>query len=223
MEPSRIVSHFGIHVDDTGVAFLEQGRGSTNAAGLSRKSGLEVRLPSRKQHCNHQIPLASPVPHDHHWEFFGSLLDDPLARAMLPVPKSDGGVFYIAEDPRLSTVLVLLAKLSSPIYNVIVPIWMLNKTAIVAELQSTNVQPFVLAGVEPKHSMMLAQLAEATVYLPRTLVLCGCKDVPSPPGAKRLTTRLTDETQNPHDLIGLPWEQLGAAVVRKHMRHDWHI
>ena len=139
MQPTRTVFHYGIHVDDTGVAFLEQGRGSTNAAGLSRKSGLEVRLRSRKQHCNHQIPLASPVPHDHHWELFGSLLGDPLVRAMLPVPKSDGGVFYIADNPRLCMIMVLLTKLSSPIHNVVVPISMLNEATVVAELQSTNI------------------------------------------------------------------------------------
>jgi len=127
MEPSRIVSHFGIHIDSDGVAFLEQGRGSTNVVGLSRKSGLEVRLPSRRKHCNHQVPLSSPVPHDHHWQFFGSLLSDPLVRAMLPVPKSDDRLFYIGDNPRLSTVLILLSKLSSPIHNVVVPIWALKR------------------------------------------------------------------------------------------------
>jgi hypothetical protein len=81
----------------------------------------------------------------------------------------------------------------------------------------------VLVGIEPKHSVMLAQLAEAAVYLPRTLVLSGREDVPLPPQVRRIASRLTDETRSVTDLMALPWEQLGAAVVRKHMRHDWTL
>ena len=118
---------------------------------------------------------------------------------------------------------MLLGNLSAPIYHVVVPIGTLTKATIVAELQSTNVQPLVLIGIEAKHSAMLAGVAEAALSLPRTLILSGRDDVPLPPQVRRITSRLTDDVRNLHDLMALPWEQLGAAVVRKYMRNDWTL
>ena len=88
---TKTVSHYGIHWDDNGVAWLLQGRGSTNAIGLKERPPFKVQLPTKDRHCNHQVPTAAPVPNDYHWEFFTQLLDDELVRAMMPVPKDAGG------------------------------------------------------------------------------------------------------------------------------------
>jgi hypothetical protein len=222
MSEANIVTHHGIHFDPEGVAFLEQGRGSTNAVGLHRKSPFVVKLESSKRHCNHMIPLSTPVPNDHHWEFFMSLLDDPLVRAMLPIPKADGGVYFVANQPNLTMLLVLLSKMSSPIYNVVIPMWTLTGPAILTELQNTNVQPFVITDCEPKHSDLISKISQAAVYLPRKVVFAGDANVALNPGCKRITTTLTDPKHNLNDLAALPWEQLGATVVRKFMRREWH-
>src|SRR5690606_12205150 len=145
-----------------------QGRGGTNAIGLRERAPFQVELPNRSKHCNHQIPLSTPVPNDHHWDFFLQLLDDPLVRAMLPIPKKAGGVYYLADpNGEALDVLLMLSKLSSPIYSTVVPVWSLTEQAIITELQQTNVQPLVLTQMEPKNSDLLSRVARAAVHLPR--------------------------------------------------------
>ena len=127
------VPHYGVVWDEDGIPWILQGRGSTNGAGLAKKSPYEVRLPSGKRHCNHQIPTATPVPNDYHWNYFLQLLGDPLVRAMLPLPKKDGGVYYVADDSdSLTLLLVMLSTMSSPIYNVVLPMWMMTPPIIVS-------------------------------------------------------------------------------------------
>lgn len=217
-----IVSHYGIHWDANNIAFLMQGRGGTNAVGLKEKAPFIVRLSSKQRHCNHQIPLATPVPNDHHWNFFRQLLNDPLVRAMLPIPKETGGAFFIEDrGEQLVMVLVMLSKMSSPIYPVVVPAWTMTKEAVIYVLQETNVQPLVLTEVEAKHSDILAQVAKSAVYLPRKIVFVGQADVVVPQTVKRIRTSLLSEQYNLSDLMALPWESLGAVVVRKYMRGEW--
>ena len=213
---ATVVSHYGIHWAPNGIAFLMQGRGGTNAVGLKEKPPFEVRLPTGK-HCNHQIPLAIPVPHDVHWLYLQQLLDDPLVQAMLPIPKTDGGCYFIADEAN-EPYLVLLSKLSSPIYPCVVPVTTPTPEAIIQELQQTNVQPFSVTRLEAKHSSLIGQVAKSATYLPRKLVMCGQKDVVLPPVVMRIETKLDAFDMN--DLVSLPWEGLGATIVRKFMRKE---
>ena len=218
-----IVSHYGIHWDDKGIAFLMQGRGGANALGLKEKAPFHVKLPDKSKHCNHQVPLATPVPHDYHWDYFMQVLDDPLVQAMLPLPKKAGGVYFVEDDGshELMKILTTLSTMSSPIYPCVVPIWMVGKDAIIKELQQTNVQPYVVVQVEAKHSALISEIAKAAVYLPRKLIFAGRSDVVVPPGAKRIKTELTSEKYDINDLLALHWEGLGATVIRKFMRREW--
>jgi hypothetical protein len=120
-------------------------------------------------------------------------------------------------------ILVMLSRMSSPIYPCVVPIWTLTAEAVVAELQQTNVQPFVLTKIEGKHSPMAGQVARAAVYLPRRLILAGQSDVVLPPVVKRIETQLDKGKYDIHDITVLPWESLGAATVRKYMRKEWPL
>ena len=72
------------------------------------------------------------------------------------------------------------------------------------------------------HSELIVKIAQAAVYLPRKIVFAGSADVALNPSCKRVTTTLTDEKYNLNDLMALPWEQLGATVVRKFMRKEWN-
>jgi len=219
----QVVSHYGIHWSRD-IAFLMQGRGGSNAIGLKEKAPFEVQLPNKTKHCNHQIPLANPVPNDYHWEYFLQLLEDPLTQAMLPVPKEDGGCHFVS-DPKddLMLILVMLSRMSSPIYPCVVPIWTITAEAAVAELQQINVQPFVLVKIEAKHATMAGQVAKAAVYHPRRLILAGRPDTVLPPVVKRIDTQLDKGKYDINDVMGLPWESLGAATVRKYMRKEWPL
>lgn len=218
----KIVSHYGIHWTDEGVAFLEQGRSGANAVGLRMKSPFNVQLPNRKRHCNHQITLNSAVPSDLHWDYLSQLFGDDLVRAMLPLPKLDGGVFWLEQSEGIEVFLTTLARMSSPINPIVIPIWMVKAADnIIDELHSTNVQPLILTGVEPKHSSLIADVAKAATILPRRLILVGSPDVIVPQSAKRIRTELSSpDLINIQDFTALPWEQLGATVVRKFMRRE---
>ncbi|MFN4090378.1 MAG: hypothetical protein ACK4QW_15225 [Alphaproteobacteria bacterium] len=217
----NIVPYYGIHWDRK-IAYLMQGRSGTNAIGSKEKVPFQVQLPGKRRHCNHQIPLATPVPNDYHWDYFIQLLDDPLVRAMLPIPKADPGAFFLVDDDaKLNTILVLLSKLSSPIHNVVTPMWTTTPSGIVDQMQTTNVQPLVYSGVEPKHSDTVNQVAKATPQLPSKVIFVGSGDTIVPAGMRRLTTSLGEGQFDVNDLIALPWENLGATVVRKYMRNEW--
>lgn len=217
-----VVPYYGIHRTSTGVAYLQQGRSGTNALGLREKSPFVVRLPTGRVHCNHQIPLSAPVPHDHHWEIFLKLVDDPLVEAMLPLPKEPGeGVYFLpAEDDRHTLALVMLSTMSSPIYPCVVPAWMMRREKLVAELYSTNVQPLVVTHLTAKHSDLVNELTMVAATAPRKLLLVGKPDVIVPKSVKRLETDLFSHEME--DLQGLPWEILGATLIRKYMRGEWN-
>ena len=82
----------------------------------------------------------------------------------------------------------------------------------------SNVQPLVLMGVKPPQTATLNQIAEALPTLPRRLIVTGSDDVVVPQGITRIVTSLNKYDQ--HDLVRLPWESLGAVLVRKHMRKE---
>jgi hypothetical protein len=217
----NIVSHYGIHWDSGGVAWLHQGRGGTNAWGLKEKSPFTVRLPSRQIHCNHMIQLSASVPNDHHWQIFAQMLDDALVRAFLPTPKADGGVYYVENlGAEQALILAVLAKMSSPIYSIVNPMWTLTPTAILQQMQNTNVQPFVITDVAAKDSETVSQLAKAAVYAPRKLVFVGANDVVLNPSVKRLKTEITKYSTP--DLVSLPWETLGATTCKLYMRKEFN-
>jgi hypothetical protein len=167
------------------------------------------------------IPLSTPVPDQTHWEFFNHLVDDDLAQAMLPLPKRDSGIFFVEESDPVHTIVVMLSKMSSPIYPIVVPIWTVTPQAIANELLTTNVQPYVLYGVSAKHTKLIADLAKICLTAPRTLVLMGASDVVLPSNVRRIKTRLTSTQYSLSNMMVLPWESLGAHVVRKYMRNEW--
>jgi hypothetical protein len=171
------------------------------------------------------MTLNTSVPSDLHWDYLSQLYSEDLVRAMLPIPKLDGGAYWLEESPGIEVILTALARMSSPIHPVVIPIWMVKAADnIIDELHSTNVQPLVLTGVEPKHSSLIADVAKAATILPRRVIFVGNADVIVPPTAKRITTQLTNpDLFNVQDFNALPWEQLGATVVRKFMRRELNL
>lgn len=219
----QIVSHYGIH-EKRGVRYLMQGRSGTNAIGMREAPPFAVKLLDRKRHCNHQIPLTIPVPNDFHWNFFLEILKDPLVQALLPVPKEGAGAFFVEDQgPAMLHLLINLSKMNSPIYNVVVPIWTMTQSQIMAELQYTNVQPLVLTMVEPKHSELLSQIGKVAAYAPRRVLFVGTSDVVVTPPIVRIQTMLLNQQYDPIDFYILPYDALGATALRKYMRGEWPI
>jgi hypothetical protein len=220
----QTVSHYGLHWNEDNVAFLEQGRGGANAVGLKMRSPFRVVLKNKKRHCNHQVALNSPVPDDKHWDYFMQLTKDDLVKNMMPIPKSDGGVYALEQNDQILGVVSAMMAMSAPIYDAVLPMWAIESSqAIMEELHSTNIQPLVITDIEPKHSCDIADVARGAVYAPRKLFLLVNEGVVVPPQAVRLETQMGDpDLINLKSFEALPWQSLGAQVVRKHMRGELH-
>lgn len=233
---TQVVNHYGIHWDDNNIAWLEQGRAGVNALGYAKKSPFQVMLSGSGKHCNHQIPTAIPIPNDAHWNYFLNLLEsDPLVELMLPLPKDEqeyifhapknpgvGGFYITSTDHNLITILHCLTRMTSPIYSQVRPIWTVELKKILFELENTNIQPFVYYGLEAKDSKTLGKIAQSLSGRPAKAFFVGNSDVIVPQIVERIETRLFTDEFNFNDIIRLPWESIGAVVVRKHMRGEWN-
>lgn len=218
-----VVGSYGIHYDESRVAWLEQGRAGVNAISLKQRSPFTVKLPGGRRHCNHQIPLAVPIPNDRHWEVFMALIDDPLVRAMLPFPKKDSGLYYVNDTERLPDFLVMLSRMTSPIYPVVVPLWTMDPQAILTALAETNVQPLVMTGAKLTDLPLIRQIAPVALHAPRKMVLSGTSEAVLPSTFQRIETKLTDANLfDFNELNAMPWESLGATAIRKYMRGEWN-
>lgn len=214
------VSYFGLHEAD-GVLWLQQGRGGHNFLGLNKKSPYNVAL--RRKHnraCPHMINAASPNPDREQWARFLVLLQDPMVRALLPIPKQYGDLVPYVNDPNneLAMKLVLLTKMSSPIYPMVMPFVGMTQAQILGELETTNVAPLVLTGVLPEHTTDLHELAQKARLLPRKLLCTGDSTVVIRAPLQRLQTLLWEYDEL--ELAMLPWETLGAFVLRRHARGE---
>ncbi|MGO4302179.1 hypothetical protein [Cupriavidus sp. RAF12] len=212
------VPHYGVHWSEDGIAFLHQGRQSTNVLGLAMKSPFQVKE-SKGRPCNHLLPISAPVPDPIHWNRFQGLGTDPLVQAMLPLPKEGAGCYYV-DDPQdlLGLKLVLLSKLSSPITSVVKLLWMTKSSDIMAELQRTNVQPLVLIRATLKDQKVVNEIIQAAPYLPRKVIIAGDPDLVITPPAQRIKTGLFDH--NDRDFAELPFEVLGMTILRRYMRRE---
>ncbi len=209
------VEHFGAHWDGS-IGWLQQGRGSTNFLGLPKSS--PFRNP--KTECNHLFPVAAPIPDKVHWEAMMRIKDDPLFQAMLPVPREmDDRAFYL-EDPYddLNLYIASLSRLSSPIHSVLKPAWMIKGKELERQMTATNVQTWVITQMDRKHVELLSAINNSTNYLPRTVLITGAADVPVPSKIKKITTKIRDTELS--DLMTLPFEILGATLLRRYMRKE---
>jgi hypothetical protein len=216
------VTHYGVHWAPGAIAYLHQARGDQNAIGLREGSPFFVRTPKRATICNHLVQLNAINPAREHLTLFRQiLLHDSLARFMLPLPKDAGGpgVARITGAPNMLH-LTLLAKMSSPVRKPFLRADFAQPKQIADELEVTNIQPLVLLDVKPEHMRTIGQVMRIAEDCPRRLLICAHGDVPvraEEVSAPRM--ELEDQTS----LVALPWETLGAIVLRAWMRVEWDV
>lgn len=190
------LGHYGLHWLH-GVAVLLQGKGPETAI---PSLIVEAKLAGRGR-CNHQIDLWADE------ELPSELADDPLIKAMMPLPR-DGLVPFLDET---EVPLWALARMSSPITSIFRPLWSLTPFALQRELNATNVQPLVLTDIQSQHRILLDQVLAIARYSPRPVLLVGSPLVSNRPGMERITTSV------PADAELIPWEAIGATLIRNHM------
>jgi hypothetical protein len=219
---SRIyVPHWGVHWAPGGLAYLHQARGDTNAIGVKEPSPFAVRVASRGAVCNHLVQLNALNPAREHMDLFRAvLMGDALARFMLPIPTIKGepwaAMTRLPDPPGVT----LLTKLSSPIRKPILWADFTTPKVVSMALEETNIQPLVLMGVKIAHMRMIETILRSTVEPARRLLIVPAPDVPL--GLPDLDAPKM-RSHDARELLTLPWETLGAVVLRAYMRREWNI
>ena len=216
---SVTTTRYGVHwAQDT--AYLHQARGDTNALGLRQKSPFTVRT-ARNIPCNHMIQLAALTPARSHLDKLQELVSrSELVRFMLPVPKDDQlepGVLFTSDPDADLLQVAFLARMSGPVR---LPVCWANTVSIqtlVAELNATDVQPLILAGVTPDRLGLARDAMRESRNAPRRLLVMARKDTPLAGGLDASWLFEQDEVE----LGLLPFESLGATVLRAYMRREY--
>lgn len=211
------VHRWGVHWAPGGIAYLHQTRGDQNAIGLREPSPFVVRPARRGAICNHLFQLNALNPAREHLNLFRSLLKtDSLVRYMLPLPREGGAV--VVRKPNVAH-LTMLGKMSSPVRKPVLWADFTDARTLSGLLEETDVQPLVLAGVQIKHMRMIEAIMPIAETTTRGLVIAP-RDLDAPvrlPEVEAPTMTAAD----PGETLTLPWETLGAIVLRAYMRREW--
>lgn len=211
------VQNYGLHWDGS-VAWLLQGRGKG-----SNFVGLKGTCPFTASNamCNHLVPVASPIPDRHHWQEFTRIMNDPLVRAMLPIPRSPGKNTFFLEDPHndFGLFLICLSRLSSPILPVVKPAWTVKVKDLEKEMSSSNIQPMVVVQSTGKSQNVIDLIVQLAPHSPRTVIISGEPEVVASPEFQRVDTQIR-KLINLEELLPLPLESIGAAILRRYSRRE---
>lgn len=217
----QVVGHYGLH-DANGVWYLHQGRKqAANFISLTRPSPFEVlNEAGKKFSCPHLINTSAPMPDKVQWEFFLELFKDPLLPHFLPVPRSmtDPIPYVVDANNELMMSLVLLSRMSSPIYPVVHQIQHLNMPRIQAELRLTNVSPFVITNIKTENQYLIEEIANEARRCPRRLILVGDPMLVIRPPMMKVQTFIQDFDEM--YLHSAPMESLGAVALRRWARGE---
>lgn len=213
----KSVQNYGLHWDGS-VAWLLQGRGKgSNFVGLRGECPFE----STHSMCNHLVPVAAPIPDRHHWSEFSRIMRDPLVKAMLPVPPSNGQKAIFIEDRKneLEIFLACLSRLSSPILPVVKSTLTLKVKDLAHELTSSNIQPLILIQSTSDSQELIDLVVAFAPRSPRTVIIVGDAEVTD--GAVVQTIESDILSLIPLQiLIPLPLESIGATVLRRYSRNE---
>lgn len=220
-EVRRIVTYYGLHTSDEGVRYLCQGRRqAANFIGLNKPSPFEVLSDKGRRACPHLINPSVPIPDKVQWSFFMDLYQDPLVKHFLPVPRRLHEPIPYLNDPggAMTMHLVLLSRLSSPIYPVVHPLKGITNARIRDELSLTNLAPLVLVGFETSDQERLQELALEAPRAPRRLILAGDPLLVIRSPFQRVSTYIQD--YDPIALNSAPMESLGSVALRRYARNE---
>lgn len=153
--------------------------------------------------CPHEIDLTNVAQAD--W------IEDPLAQAFLPTPRSVDEKPRLIFDPdrKLDRLLLQLQRLSSPTEPVLRPIWWREPGQMTPVYGLTNVTPMIFIGaMSARTQETMRQIELARAYNRRILVVC--LDRLPIFDCDWIHTELTDVSAE-------PLEAIGAGVLREYM------
>lgn len=217
--------NFGIFEDSDGVRNLYQDLCpyGFNYVGVKSRSNLSVK--GIKARCPHaMVPTLGlrEVPAKH-WKKFMTFFNDELVQAMLPLPNPSGHqAVYLDQEvfgSESSAYLSCLERMSTPMQRSVIPLWTASDRAIQAHLALSNIHPLVIFGAKEGDGPRVANLLEASVCLPRKLIVVGTKKIALPKTTPRISSNLKNLV--PLDqLISLPMEHIGCEIIKRYCRRE---
>lgn len=219
MTDLTIVTHYGIHRTPDNIVYLHQGGGkASNFIGLAARSPFEVQTQGGRQRaCPHMMNPSTPIPDREHWESFMQIFSDQLLQEFLPLPRNIRDPIPFIEDAE-DMLLLLLSKLSSPIYPIVSQFDKYPKLRFAEQMALTNVTPVVLTHIRPEHQSELESMCVVARRSPRKLILSGDPRVVLREPMKKITTHL--DLFEERKLYSLPMESLGAVSLRRWARGE---
>lgn len=209
------VGHYGVHWAPGGIAFLEQGGAGQNAVGVDIESPFFVHPFKRFSVSPHMINLADGKLSQEELSRIEPILNDPLLDVMSPVPRrvEDRCFFFADADRRLVPIMMILSRMSSPTLPIIMPIWTQS-----FDLHLTNVAPMVITDTDWSRSKLLNNVVSHARSGYRTVVITGD---PNSVLNRDFQKKKSDLTDIPiEELRELPWERVGAYLLRRYMRNS---
>lgn len=200
-----IISRFGLH-DAAGIPFLIQQRGSQNLISPELRAPFQLNIRPRNARCPHDINL------DRTLDDLPSWLDEPLAQALVPTPRSAGPTPMIYDPDGLAHgVIDTLCRMSSPVDSLMRPIWWQQARSRAPAYELTNITPLVwTAGDATRTDEIERHIELARVYGRRILVVCTGR-VPIFSGIEWIEPFNLPDDQ--------PLEAIGATLLRRHMEN----
>jgi len=201
------VDHYGLHRIEGDIALLVQQGRVDHVLGVHLD--LQVSVNTRRA-CTHQIDLGAAA----HNPILDQYRDDPLFRAMLPIPKGENEKPLFLEETVKNKLLVhQLAALSSPgSFSILQPFWIARPEAVASWLRETNIQPLVLYGPKLQHAQQLGRVIDAGIFSPRRLIILGSRHTIVGDRVERTEPQVQIE-----DLKDVNLEAAGAWALRQHM------
>lgn len=206
---------FGIHEGKKGVPYLfqDQNPNGFDFRGKSTNSGFYSNKISGTCPHSFNVYLRSRSVPKRHDKAFRRIIQDPLVKAMSPVPwqyKCDQVICFSQENLMLPCVwLRTLERLSSPLYSHVLSVENLTLPYVFKALKATNVQPLVIYDINEQHVHTIKKIIAEARRRNRTLILIGSvqfDDVPT------LKSNLVDII-NLEDLVLLPMEHIGVRFL----------
>jgi hypothetical protein len=199
-----IISCYGVHWAPGDIPFLVQALGSQNLISPDLESPFTTNIWPRRQRCPHQIDLTITAEAD--W------IADPLAQALLPVPRLPGEKAKAIVDPdrRLERLLMQLQRMSTPTEPLLRPIYWRLAREMRGLYAVSNLSPLIWFGAELQHTNeVMKHILEAEGASRHILIVCQT-ELPVYMGVDWIKTELTDVGSE-------PLEAIGAGVLRKNM------
>lgn len=200
-----LLPYYGVHQLANGVKLLAQNGPAKTPMDLDLNLDFKIRIRGQVYGSPHQVDIGSAREVE--------IIDDPLLKAMLPIPKAFGAPVLFMEETETTRLIVnQLTRLSSPIgLGAMVPLWTIDPKVFLRWMSLTNVMPMVIYGYQEKHHVQYLKLLSMASATPRKLLVMVSSM------QARLSPNLLETNLSPHNLAATDLENMGAWALKQDM------